>query len=93
MIVSGEPVKSELLAQQPARSSSTRSIEGDLLDAARRACAREVADERPLPQVRDRKVEHPNADAFFQFARNTVERDGEELPGAAASASTRSPRR
>jgi 3-hydroxyacyl-CoA dehydrogenase len=42
-----------------------------------------VADVRPLPLVRDLKVKHPNADAYFQFARNTVKGDGEELPGAA----------
>ena len=31
-----------------------------------------MADARPLPLVRDLKVEHPNAEAYFQFARNTV---------------------
>ena len=42
-----------------------------------------MADLRPLPLVRDLKATHPNADAYFQFARNTVDGDGEELPGAA----------
>ena len=27
---------------------------------------------RPLPLVRNLKATHPNADAYFQFARNTV---------------------
>src|SRR6185295_2910100 len=30
------------------------------------------ADVRPLPLVRDLKIVYPNADAYFQFARNTV---------------------
>ena len=36
------------------------------------AFAREKADVRPLPIVSKLKVEYPNADAYFQFARNTV---------------------
>ena len=33
--------------------------------------------------VRDLPVKHPNAEAYLQFARNTVKRDGAQLPGAA----------
>ncbi|HEV7913385.1 MAG TPA: 3-hydroxyacyl-CoA dehydrogenase NAD-binding domain-containing protein, partial [Albitalea sp.] len=36
------------------------------------ALAREKSDLRPLPLVRHLKAEHPNAQAYFQFARNMV---------------------
>jgi 3-hydroxyacyl-CoA dehydrogenase len=71
MIVSGEPVKSELLARQPGQKLFDKIVDGDVLDAAV-AYAREKAEVRPLPLVRDLKIVYPNADAYFQFARNTV---------------------
>lgn len=71
MIVSGEPVKSELLAAAPGQKLFDQLVDGDLLSAAV-AFATEKAAVRPLPLVRDMKVSHPNADAYFQFARNTV---------------------
>ncbi|GAA0763074.1 3-hydroxyacyl-CoA dehydrogenase NAD-binding domain-containing protein [Ideonella azotifigens] len=71
IIVSGEPVKSELLAMQPGQKLFDRMIDGDLLEGAI-AFAKEVAEVRPLPLVRDLKVKHPEAQAFLQFSRNTV---------------------
>ena len=71
MIVSGEPVASDLLARAPGQKLFDRLIEGELLDGAC-AFALEVADKRPLPLVRNLKVEHPNPEAYLQFARNTV---------------------
>src|SRR6186713_2985726 len=71
MIVSGEPVKSELLAQAPGQKLFDKMIDGDLMAGAL-AFAAEKADVRPLPLVRDLKASHPNADAYFQFARNMV---------------------
>ena len=71
MIVSGEPVKSELLAMSPGQKLFERMIEGDIV-AGTVAFANEVVALRPLPRVRDLKAKHPNADAYFQFARNTV---------------------
>jgi len=71
MIVSGDPVKSELLATLPGQKLFDKMIDGDLLAGAI-AFATEVADKRPLPLVRDLKVKHPNPDGYFQFARNTV---------------------
>jgi len=71
MIVSGEPVNSELLAQIPGQQLFDRVVEGDLLEGAL-ALAAEVADKRPLPKVRELKARHPENQAFFQFARNTV---------------------
>ncbi len=71
MIVSGEAVKSELLAKQPGQKLFDKIVEGDVVEAAV-AFAREKVDVRPLPLVRNLKVEYANADAYFQFARNTV---------------------
>jgi 3-hydroxyacyl-CoA dehydrogenase len=71
MIVSGDPVKSELLAAMPGQKLFDQMIDGDLMAGAL-AFAQSVADKRPLPRVRDLKLSHPNADAYFQFARNTV---------------------
>jgi len=73
MIVSGEPVKSELLAQQPGQklfdkmASSPESLIEEAL-----AFARSVADTHPLPLVRNLPCKHPLGDAYFQFARNMV---------------------
>jgi 3-hydroxyacyl-CoA dehydrogenase len=71
MIVSGEPVKSELLASLPGQKLFDKLVDGDVLTAAV-AFAAEVADKRPLPLVRNLKATHPNADGYFQFARNSV---------------------
>ncbi|MDP1690552.1 MAG: 3-hydroxyacyl-CoA dehydrogenase NAD-binding domain-containing protein [Burkholderiaceae bacterium] len=79
MIVSGEPVKSELLAGLPGQKLFDKLIEGDLLTGAI-AFATEKADVRPLPLVRQLKATHPNADAYFQFARNTVKAMAKNFP-------------
>ena len=73
MIVSGEPVKSEVLAAIAGQKLFDKIVDGDLMAGAL-AFAAEVIDKRPLPLVRDLKVKHPpaGADAYFQFARNTV---------------------
>ncbi len=71
MIVSGEPVASEMLAQVPGQVLFQKVIDGDLIDGAVQY-AMEIADKRPLPRVRDIKAQHPESQAFFQFARNTV---------------------
>ena len=68
MIVSGNPVMSEKLA---GTKLFDQMIEGDLMAGAI-AFANKVAAARPLPKVRDIKVDYPNHEAFFQFARNTV---------------------
>ena len=71
MIVSGEPVKSELLAALPGQKLFDKIIDGDLMAGAL-AFAAEKADIRPMPLVRNLKVSHPNADAYLQFTRNMV---------------------
>jgi 3-hydroxyacyl-CoA dehydrogenase len=47
-------------------------IDGDLLQGALAFCSSDAIARRPLPRVRDIAVDYPNADALFQFARNTV---------------------
>src|SRR3954469_21031772 len=73
LIVSGEPVKSELLAQQPGQKlfDKMASSPESLLEEAI-AFARSVADARPLPLVRNLPCKHPLGDAYFEFARNMV---------------------
>jgi 3-hydroxyacyl-CoA dehydrogenase len=79
MIVSGEPVKSDVLASLPGQKLFDKVIDGDVVAGAV-AFAKSVADQRPLPKVRDLKASHPNADAYFQFARNTVKAMSKNFP-------------
>jgi 3-hydroxyacyl-CoA dehydrogenase len=73
MVVSGEAIKSEMLAMLPGQklfdklSKSAESLAEEAL-----AFARSVAATRPLPLVRDLPCKHPLGDAYFQFARNMV---------------------
>jgi 3-hydroxyacyl-CoA dehydrogenase len=71
MIVSGEAVKSEVLAMAPGQKLFDKIVEGNLLTAAL-AFAAEVADKRPLALVRDLKVSYPSGDAYVQFVKNMV---------------------
>ena len=82
MIVSGEPVKSELLAAIPGQKLFDKLIDGDLMAGAL-AFAAEVADKRPLPLVRNLKATHPNPDGYFAFARNTVKAMAKNFPAPA----------
>jgi 3-hydroxyacyl-CoA dehydrogenase len=83
MIVSGEPVKSELLASLPGQKLFDKVIDGDLLAGAI-AFAQEAgakhAGGAPMPLVRDMKVKHRDPDAFLQFARNTVKAMSKNFP-------------
>jgi len=79
MIVSGEPVPSDVLASLPGQKLFDKLADGDVVAAAI-ALAKSVADKRPLPRVRDLKASHPNADAYFQFARNTVKAMAKNFP-------------
>ncbi len=82
MIVSGEPVKSEVLAALPGQKLFDRIVDGDLMAGAL-AFAAEVASVRPLPLVRNLKATHPNPDAYFQFARNMVKGMAKNFPAPA----------
>ena len=81
MIVSGEPVKSELLAQIPGQklfdkmSSSAETLADEAF-----AFAQSIADSRPLPLVRNLPCKHRNGDAYFQFARNMVKGMAKNFP-------------
>ncbi|UTY59387.1 3-hydroxyacyl-CoA dehydrogenase NAD-binding domain-containing protein [Massilia sp. erpn] len=70
MIVSGTPVLSEKLAGS-ALFDEVFPAGTNLIEAAV-AFAEKIADVRPLPKVRERKVDYPNHEAFLQFSRNTV---------------------
>jgi 3-hydroxyacyl-CoA dehydrogenase len=83
IIVSGDPVKSELLASLPGQKLFDQIVPADqnLLDAACALAAAKAG--QPLPRVRDLKVVHPNADAYFQFARNMVKGMAKNFPAPA----------
>ncbi|MBP7418189.1 MAG: enoyl-CoA hydratase/isomerase family protein [Xanthomonadales bacterium] len=72
MIVSGNPVNSELLAQVPGQKLFDRIIEGDLLAGAMAFARERAAAGGAHPRVRDLKVRHDNAAAFIAFARTAV---------------------
>jgi 3-hydroxyacyl-CoA dehydrogenase len=62
MIVSGTPVMSEKLAGTALFDAIAA---GDLLDEAIRFAKEAGARSGPHPKVRDRKIEHPNAEGFI----------------------------
>ncbi len=81
MIVSGEPVKSELLAQLPGQKLFDKMAGSpDSLAEEAMAFARSIAAVRPLPRVRDLPCRHPQGDAYFQFARNMVQGMAKNFP-------------
>ncbi|QSI30921.1 3-hydroxyacyl-CoA dehydrogenase [Variovorax sp. RKNM96] len=75
MIVSGEPVKSELLASLPGQklfdklAASAESVFDEAV-----AFAKSVAGKtgEALPLVRNLPCKHPQGDAYFQFTKNMV---------------------
>lgn len=81
MIVSGEAIKSEMLAMLPGQklfdkmSASAESLMDEALKFAR-----EVSATRPLPRVRELPCKHPQADAYFQFTRNMVKGMAKNYP-------------
>jgi 3-hydroxyacyl-CoA dehydrogenase len=84
MIVSGEPVKSELLAMVPGQKLFDKMAASiDTLAAEALALAQEVAAVRPLPLVRNLPCRHPQGDAYFQFARNMVKGMAKNYPAPA----------
>jgi 3-hydroxyacyl-CoA dehydrogenase len=81
MIVSGEAIKSQMLAMLPGQklfdkmSASAESLMDEALKFAR-----EVSATRPLPRVRDLPCKHPQGDAYFQFTRNMVKGMAKNYP-------------
>ena len=76
MIVTGNPLLSEKLA---GTKLFDRMIMGDLIAGAI-AFAGEIAEKRPLPKVRDVKIELSNREAFFKTARATVGAASKHFP-------------
>ncbi|MFA5939596.1 MAG: 3-hydroxyacyl-CoA dehydrogenase NAD-binding domain-containing protein [Sinimarinibacterium sp.] len=69
MIVSGNTVPAQQLAQT---ALFDEIVTGTLQAGALAFAAKVVAEQRPLKRVRDMKCTHPEAEAYFQFARNTA---------------------
>ncbi|MBL0945954.1 MAG: enoyl-CoA hydratase/isomerase family protein [Hydrogenophaga sp.] len=88
MIVSGEPVKSEMLAQLPGQklfdklAASPESLLDEALAFAREVAAKH-ADGSALPLVRNLPCKHKDGDAYFQFARNMVKGMAKNFPAPA----------
>ncbi len=76
MIVSGTPILSEKLAKT---TLFNQMVEGDVVDGAI-AFAKSIAGTRPLPKIRDIKIDFPLYEAFFAFARNTVKAVAKNYP-------------
>jgi 3-hydroxyacyl-CoA dehydrogenase len=77
MIVSGAPVPAATFAGTPLLDAI---IEGDLVDGAVQFAEKALANKLPLKRVRDLKVTQPDAEAFLQFARNTVGAASKNFP-------------
>src|SRR3984957_81863 len=69
LIVSGTTVASEKLRGTPLFDAFG---DGDLLETAVSFARRGIAEKMPRKRVRDLQLDMPNADAYFQFARNTI---------------------
>jgi 3-hydroxyacyl-CoA dehydrogenase len=69
MIVSGATVPSEKLRGTPLFDAFG---DGDLLESALGLARKVITDKLPLKRVRDLTINMPNAEAYLQFARNTV---------------------
>ena len=69
MIVSGSPVAAGKLADTRLFE---RVVDGRALEAAIDLAGQVATSDRPLPKVRDLKIEHPNAEGFLGFARTAV---------------------
>ncbi len=81
MIVSGEPIKSEMLSMLPGQKLFDKmSASPDTLMDEALSFAREVSAVRPLPRVRDLPCKHPQGDAYFQFTRNMVKGMAKNYP-------------
>ncbi len=86
MIVSGEAVKSELLAQIPGQklfdklSASAESLAQEALTLAQTVGERHADGNEALLLVRDLKCKHPKGDAYFGFVRNMVKGMSKNYP-------------
>ena len=85
MIVSGEPINSEMLAMLPGQklfdrmTTSAESLATEAMAYAKELAAQH-ADGSALPLVRNLPCKHPQGDAYFQFARNMVKGMAKNYP-------------
>jgi 3-hydroxyacyl-CoA dehydrogenase len=77
MIVSGATVPA---AKLKGTALFDDVVDGDPVAAALALADKVVADKLPLKRVRDLKVKDPQAEAFLQFARNTVSATSKNFP-------------
>ena len=86
MIVSGESIQSDMLAQIPGQklfdklSVSAQTLAAEALIFAQEVGERHVAGNEPLPLVRDLQCKHPKGDAYFGFVRNMVKGMSKNYP-------------
>lgn len=86
MIVSGESIQSDMLAQIPGQklfdklSGSAQTLAAEVLIFAQEVGERHVAGNEPLPLVRDLQCKHPKGDAYFGFVRNMVKGMSKNYP-------------
>ena len=77
MIVSGNPVPAE---QLKSTALIDEIIGGDFREGTLAFARKVIAEKLPAKRVRDMKVDFPNAEAFFAFARNSVAGVVKNLP-------------
>jgi 3-hydroxyacyl-CoA dehydrogenase len=77
MIVSGASVPAKQLA---GAGLFDEMIDGPLIDGALAFARKVVSEHRSLKRLRDIRIDYPDAEGFFQFARNTVGAIAKGLP-------------
>jgi 3-hydroxyacyl-CoA dehydrogenase len=89
MIVSGEPVKAELLAMVPGQklfdkmAASEATLVNEAIALANEKAAEHAASGKPFPLVRNLPCKHPLNEAYFQFARNMAKGMAKNFPAPA----------
>lgn len=79
MMLNGELIDAELLAAIPSQRLFDTVVDSDLLTYANHF-AQMVQAARPLPKLSDIPINYSHADAYFQFARNTVTAMAKQYP-------------
>ena len=79
MIVSGTPLAARELADTDLLDSV---VDAEVLPAAIALCQHGAGGKLPLKKARDVRINFPNAEAFFDFARGAVRRGRQELSGS-----------
>src|SRR5258706_7444668 len=77
MIVSGNPVPAE---QLKGTALIDEIVAGDFREGALAFARKVIAEKRPIKRIRDIKIDFPNAEGFFAFARNSVAAAVKNLP-------------